>query len=68
MYHMSVYSDVYLGIESIMTIITVRYSSGWMVYSDHLKVLFLIPWDEFSDATPGLLEWIWWLLDMYLTR
>ena len=68
MYHMSVYSDVYLGIESIMTIITVRCSSGWMVYSDHLKVLFPITWDEIRDATPGLLEWIWWLLDMYLTR
>ena len=43
MYHMSVYSDVYLGIESIMSLITVRCSSYWMVYSDQLNVLFLIP-------------------------
>ena len=43
MYHMSVYSDVYLGIESIMSLITMICSPDWMVYSDQLIVLFLIP-------------------------
>ena len=58
MYHMSVYSDVYLGIESIIALITMICYPDWMVYSEQLKVLDTIPWNKSSDATPDLLEWI----------